>query len=122
MPGILNHLSDDVDWDYGLSSTNVPWLQPGRGLPGAGRFFEALRLVDFHAFQVKAILESGNLVIALVDLEATVRRTGRRVVEEDEVHIWHFDASGRVYRFKHCVDTHQHWLAYQGNEAEGGPS
>jgi hypothetical protein len=27
------------------------------------------------------------------------------------VHIWHFDAQGRVARFRHRLDTHQHWEA-----------
>jgi ketosteroid isomerase-like protein len=45
------------------------------------------------------------------DVELTVKATGRRIVEEDEVHIWRFDAQGRIRRFAHKVDTHQHWRA-----------
>jgi hypothetical protein len=56
----------------------------------------------------------GSVVVTLVDLEVTVRETGRRITEEDEVHIWHFNSSGQIVRFRHRVDTHQHWAAYKG--------
>ena len=58
-------------------------------------------------------LSDGDLVVALIDVEYTVKATGRRVTEEDEVHIWSFDASGQVTRFRHRVDTYQHLLAYR---------
>jgi hypothetical protein len=51
------------------------------------------------------------MVVVLIDVELTVKATGTRIVEEDEVHIWYFDAQRRVTRFGHRVDTHQHWLA-----------
>ena len=48
-------------------------------------------------------------------LDATVRGTGQRVVEVDEVHIWHFDANGKVIRFRHRADTHLHWMVYNAS-------
>jgi hypothetical protein len=27
-----------------------------------------------------------------------------------ELHLWKFAANGKVARFRHVVDTHQHWL------------
>ena len=95
VPAILEYMAEDVVWEYGLNSTDVPWLQPRRGRHDVARFFESLAGVDFAR------------------LEATVKATGRQLVEEDEVHIWHFDASGRVARFRHRVDTLQHQLACQ---------
>ena len=65
-------------------------------------------------FQPKTLLENANVVVALIDLEIIVKATGRRVVEEDEVHIWRFDGQGRVARFCHRMDTHKHWLALRG--------
>ncbi len=114
IPFILSALADDVEWEYGDVSTDVPWLQPRRGRAAVAGFFEALGALDFHGFQPTVVLESGALVVALIDLEATVRATGRRVVEVDEVHIWHFDAAGRVARFRHRADTHLQWQAYHG--------
>lgn len=116
VPAILNLLADDVDWEYGAPSTPVPWLQPRRGRAAVGGFFEALRALEFHTFQVTELFERGNLVVAMVDLEATVRTTGRRFTEVDEAHVWRFDAAGRVARFRHRVDTHLQYAAW--HEAE----
>jgi len=112
--GILGHLDDDVEWEYGVNSTSVPWLQPRRGRDTVPGFFEALgSAVDFQRFEPKELLESGDVVVALVDLTFTVRATGRQVVEVDEAHIWRF-ADGRVIRFRHRSDTHQHQRAFEG--------
>ena len=111
---ILAALAEDVEWEYGEASTDVPWLKPRRGRDAVGGFFEALGALDFHHFQPKTLLESDGTVVALIDVEATVRATGRRVIELDEVHIWHFDAAGRVTRFRHRADTHLQWQAYHG--------
>jgi ketosteroid isomerase-like protein len=114
IPAILAALAEDVEWEYGVNSTDVPWLQPRRGRAAVAGFFEALGAIDFHSFRPKALLESGPTVVSLIDLDATVRATGRKVVELDEVHIWHFDEAGRVVRFRHRADTHLHWEAYHG--------
>jgi hypothetical protein len=113
VPAILERLSPSVDWEYGGTS-DVPWLQPLSGRREAGKFFESLAAIDIHKFSPKHILEGDRIVVALVDLEFTVKKTGKRVVEEDEVHIWHFDPSGLVSRFRHRVDTHKHLTAYRG--------
>src|SRR5688500_10981130 len=102
VPAILEHLSEDLDWEYAYRAAPnpVPWLQPQRGRGGAAAFFEALKALDFHSFAPRVLLE-GNLegegvVVALIDLEATVRQTGRRMVEQHEAHIWHFGPDGKV--------------------------
>ncbi|MBM3777634.1 MAG: hypothetical protein FJW23_05250 [Acidimicrobiia bacterium] len=120
VPAILAKLADGVAWEYGVNSTEVPWLQPRRGRDGALAFFQSLSAVEITRFQVKTLLDSGPIVVALVDLEGTVRATGRRVVEEDEVHIWHFNEAGLVSRFRHRADTHQHHLAWTGGKGGSG--
>jgi ketosteroid isomerase-like protein len=110
---ILGHLADDVVWEYDKPAAGIPWLVPLRGRAQVPGFFAALAAVEFQQFQPKLQLESGNIVVGLNDVAFTVRATGKRVVEEDEIHIWHFDASGRVARFCHKTDTLQHWLALQ---------
>jgi ketosteroid isomerase-like protein len=117
IPAILDHLAENVEWEYGINSTNVPWLQPQQGRAQVPKFFHALDTLDIHTFQPTTFFESDNTVIVLVNLEGTVRDTGRRIVEEDEVHIWHFDAARKVSRFRYRVDTHQQWSAYRGREA-----
>jgi uncharacterized protein len=114
VPAILEVLAEDVDWEYGQAPTDVPWLQPRRGRAGAVGFFESLGAIDFARLEATTFLESGSTVVVLLQLEATVKATGRKVVEEDEVHIWHFDAAGQVARFRHRVDTLLHHSAYHG--------
>ena len=110
---ILSRLSESVDWEYAATSNDAPWLQHGRGREGAGAFFASLAGMDIQRFGVNSILAGDNLTVALVNIEFTVKATGKRVVEEDEVHIWHFDANGQVARFRHRVDTLAHHRACQ---------
>lgn len=114
VPAILEHLADDVDWEYGQAENSVPWLQRRRGRAAVAQFFAALSALDFHKFVPKALIEGPGLVVALVDVEATVKQTGLRIAEEDETHIWRFDDRGRVVRFRHAADTAQHVAAFRG--------
>lgn len=113
IPAILSHLSDDVDWDYGSENGKIPWLSHGRGHAGAAAFFSSLQALEFHQFQPKVILEGPGVVVSLIDAEFTVKATGKRIKEEDEVHIWYFDEAGKIIKFRHRVDTLQHYLASQ---------
>lgn len=117
IPAILEHLDEDVEWEYGLAPSGVPWLEPRRGRAGVAGFFEALSALEFRVFEPRTLLPADGLVVALIYAELTVRATGRRIVEEDEVHLWRFDREGRVIRFSHKVDSHQHWVAYHGRVA-----
>ena len=101
IPAILETLADDVDWDYGyrVAPNPVPWLQAQRGTAGVARFFESLTELEFHRFVPKAVLEGPGLVVALTDVEATVKETAKPIVEIDEVHIWHFKDEGKVAGF-----------------------
>jgi len=110
---ILEHLADDVVWDEeGLPG--VPWLAPRRGKTGAREFFQSLAAIDMHRFEVKAVIGSGDVVLGLVDVEFTVRVTGWRVRENDEVHVWRFNAENKIASFRHRVDTWQHVEAVRG--------
>lgn len=51
----------------------------------------------------------GDVVVALIDFAGVVKPKGVEIDEEDEVHIWHFDDKGKVARFCHKLDSHQHW-------------
>ncbi|MGE3579639.1 MAG: nuclear transport factor 2 family protein [Vicinamibacterales bacterium] len=113
VPFIVSCLDEHVDWDYGMVDAGVPWLQHRHGHAGALAFFESLAGVDITEFIPRAIVGEGQLVVALIDLKGVVKATGRRVAEEHEVHLWHFNEAGKVVRFCHKVDTYQHWRALQ---------
>lgn len=83
-----------------------PLIQPLQGRAQVPKFFEALGAgMDITRFEVTKILGDDSTVVDLVTLEYTARATGRKVQEIDEVHIWHFDAAGKVARFRHRADT-----------------
>lgn len=109
---ILPYLAESVEWEYGLDSTELPWLRHRRGRDEVVEFFRALDALVIHRFIPKTLLQAGQVVVALFDFEATVKATGTRIIEEDDVHIWHFDAEGKVFRFRHRVDTHQQLMAF----------
>lgn len=112
VPAILEHISDEVDWEYAYEETRVPWLVPGTGRAHVAKFLQTVATsLEFRYFEVKHVLEGERLVVALCDLEATVRATGKKIVERHEPHLWHFDDHGVVIRFRHAADTRQHWEA-----------
>jgi hypothetical protein len=114
IPAILAKLDENVEWEYGAAPHGVPWLEPRRGRNGAGKFFESLAALEFHNFAPKAILEGEKVVVALVDLTFTVKKNGKKVVEQDEAHVWRFNDVGKVVSFRHCADTNQHVQAFRG--------
>lgn len=109
VPAILGFMAPEVEWEYAWTESPIPWLVPGRGPDHVGRFFQTLgEQLEFKSFTVNHVLSGDGVVVALASLEAVVRSTGRTIVEVDEPHIWHFDAEGRVCRFRHGADTLQH--------------
>jgi ketosteroid isomerase-like protein len=111
VPAILDCLAEDVDWEYGAFPNPVPWLQPRKGRAAVPGFFEALQAVEFHAFVPLKVFGDAETVLGLVHLDATVRATGKRVVEAGEVHVFQFDAEGKVRAFRHACDSWQHAMA-----------
>lgn len=116
VPYILSCLASDVDWEHDTFPNPVPWLQPLRGRDQVPAFFEALMSrVDMNVFQPRQFFADGNTVVDLVDVEFTVKATGKRVVEPDAVHIWRFNDQGLVQRFRHRVDTWQSAMALKAD-------
>ncbi len=114
---ILGHLAEDVQWEYAWSDSPIPWLAPGRGRDHVARFFGSLAdQLEFNRFDINQVLAGEGIVVALVNLDVTVRATGRHIVETDEPHIWYFNDSGLVHKFRHAPDTHQHVQALQPQE------
>ena len=114
---MLDQLADNADWDYAyrVAPSPVPWLQPRSGKEEVAGFFKSLQdNLEIHKFAVNALAVGPGVVVALFEIEATVKHTGRRIVEQNEAHIWHFDEAGKVVRFRHCADTYQHVMAYRG--------
>lgn len=114
LPAILERLAEDVEWEYAYPDRGVPWLTPRRGRAAVPGFFMALaENLDFERFEIAHVLGEGALVIAIARITFVVKKTGKKIVEEDEPHLWHFDTKGRVKRFRHAADTVQHAEAWR---------
>jgi ketosteroid isomerase-like protein len=112
---ILAACAEDVEWEHNTFPNPVPWLQPRRGRANVPAFFEALGAIEITRFEPKHFFGEGRLVVSLVDVEFTVKATGKKVIELEEVHIWHFDDAGKLSRFRHRVDTWQTAMALKGD-------
>ena len=113
---ILGRLADDVRWEHwpdgsGAQRHGVPWLAERTGPAEVGEFFAALGALDINEFAPTAFLEGDGVVAAVIAIDLTVKATGERF-RDAEMHLWSFDAHGRVTAFRHFVDTAKHVEAY----------
>ncbi len=117
IPSLLTCLADDVEWEYGPCSQNVPWYQKRSGVEGALEFFQSLAAVEFHKFETTGFFGEGDTVVVLVDSDYTIRSNGNQVVYKDAVFVVKFNPAGKIRQFAHRVDLHQAWVAYNGDAA-----
>ena len=113
IPAIIDHLVDEVEWERGGTDHGVPWLKPGRGKAHVMGFFQSLGAIDISRFVPTNLLEGGNQVCAVIDIELTVKATGV-TVRDEELHLWTFGPDGKVSSFHHVLDTAQHVAAMKG--------
>lgn len=110
---ILEHVATDVEWEYEPSAADLPWLKARCGHAGVREFFASLADFEFVKFEPNVIVDAGDgLVLAVVDVDLMLKRNGRRISESEEVHLFRFDANGKLRRFRHRIDTHKLWLAH----------
>ena len=108
VPTLLSYVSPDVEWEHDGMDHGVPWLKPGRGHAHVVAFLgELAKALDFKVFAPRDFLEGAGLVAVTLDLEVVSKVNGY-VDRELEMHLWTFGADGKVTRFKHLCDTHQH--------------
>lgn len=115
IPAMLALLAEDVEWEYNSFPNPASWLKTLRGRQNVPRFLEALGEIELTQFQPTHFFANEHMVVDLVDEAYTVKATGKRVVEPETVHIWHFNADGLVSRFRHRVDTWQIAAALRGD-------
>jgi ketosteroid isomerase-like protein len=115
IPAILATLSPQVRWeawsDLSAQRAGHPLLVPRTDPAGVGRFFQAIgETVTLHEFQLQDVFGSGRQVAAEVMVDCTYRATGQRIRDE-EIHLWTFDDTGKVERYRHYLDTAKHLRA-----------
>jgi uncharacterized protein len=108
--GILSHLTEDIDWSINVDpaapgAKGVPDFRPFRGRGEVQTFFQLLGSdLEFHGFEPQAFFANENEVAVRVLMDMTIRKTGRRLKLES-MHVFTFDASGRISRFREYLDT-----------------
>jgi ketosteroid isomerase-like protein len=111
VPAIVAKLAEGVEWEHDSVDHGIPWLRPGRGKGHVMEFFGVVgKDLDITRFEVPNMMENGNQVVAIIQIEALVRATGKSF-RDYELHVWTFGDDGKVARFRHVSDTHQHYLA-----------
>ena len=118
VPAFMSHLADDIEWeqwpDNRAVEAGVPWLQPRSGRDAVGGFFAAAAEMEIVDLQVLNMMEGGNEVAVTFVLEAKLPKCGGRSYRDEEVHLWTFNAEGKVARMRHYVDTAKHIEAFTG--------
>lgn len=110
LPFIVDRLADDVRWEDGGADHGIPWLVPGTGKAHAIGFFQKIANFEFHRFEVEAVVGDGDLVVGVCHNDVTVKNTGGHFAGI-ELHVWRFNAEGRVSTFTHVLDTIDHLAA-----------
>jgi ketosteroid isomerase-like protein len=110
VPFILSCLADNVEWDN-RESHGIPLLVPRKGPAEVGLFFQELSNIELQSFSVKKLYDGGSSVVAWIDISWKWKASGRVFSDPLGLHLWEFDAAGRVSRFFHAEDTHAMWLA-----------
>jgi ketosteroid isomerase-like protein len=101
--GIIEILDDDITWEL-PSSAGVPFSGVFSGKKGVADFFQQIAANnEFHEFTVTDLFSAGDKVIALGNLKATSKATGKTAANK-WAHMWQL-LDGKVIRHYEYVDT-----------------
>ncbi|HEY1333287.1 MAG TPA: nuclear transport factor 2 family protein [Myxococcaceae bacterium] len=104
MPALAELMADDIEWVDPGDPSESPLAGTYRGKDEVlGWFGKLAEDVDFSTFDPTDFIAQGDKVVSLVRVEATVRSTGRPLVN-DEAHVWTF-REGKLARFQIYLDT-----------------
>jgi ketosteroid isomerase-like protein len=117
--GIVEHLADDVSWDADWADnfaqrTAVDHFRPRRGLTEVLEFFQVLASYTVHNFEVHDVLVSADRVACVVVIDATTANGGR--YRDEEMHLWTFNAAGKISALRHYIDSAKHLAAARGED------
>lgn len=104
IPAILEQLTDDVQWEFPASASNVPFSGLFEGKARVVEFFQQVGATnDFHEFNIEKLLADADTVVALGNLKATVKTTGKTSANV-WAHRWDMK-DGKVARHYEYVDS-----------------
>ena len=113
LPGILDAVTDDVDWSSESASTEVPWWGPRHGKAAVEDFFVQLgATTELLEFTPLVMAGDGDDVLTVVHYRAKSRATGKTSDMEIHHH-WRF-RDGKIARYRGSEDTLQTLRTVQG--------
>jgi hypothetical protein len=105
-PFIAANVGPEAVWDFNVGDSAVPWHAPVTGPTGVPKFLAAfVEHVQLEAFDPKRFIAIDEDVIAHIRIAYVVKRTGRRV-EQEQLHWWTV-RDGKIARLRHFEDTAQ---------------
>ena len=104
IPGILNALSDDINWNV-HGPAIIPYSGIKKGKDGALDFFKTLgATTTFEKFEAEAFIEEGDRVVALGVAHFTTISTGKQGINR-WVMAWTFK-DGKAISYENYIDTY----------------
>jgi ketosteroid isomerase-like protein len=105
VPGVLEHVADDVEFSFNVAKPVLPWHATFKGKGELPKFFAAIGAgTTVRAFRPETFVATGSHVVVDVHFDHVLKKNGRNVIER-QVHWWTFDARGKVSRLVHYTDT-----------------
>jgi ketosteroid isomerase-like protein len=116
IPFILEQLADDTVWeswaDNSAQKAGVPWIQERHGREGVAEFFKIVTTMEINRFDVLSILEGENQIAAEIVI-------GSKYFLDEEMHLWNFNAEGKITRLRHYTDTAKHMAGAEKYQTAG---
>jgi len=102
--GVLNTMSEDVDWFSPGPSDVVPTAGRRHGREQVAKFFSTLESTEeIQQFEPQDFIAQGDKVVVTGRYRARIKPTGK-TVESDWVHIHGF-RGGKIVTFREFLDT-----------------
>jgi ketosteroid isomerase-like protein len=103
IPAVLESFDDNVEWVL-PDTPGVPIGGTHRGKQAVAQWFQKLaQEMEFHTFEPRQWIASGDKVVVLIHSEATVKSTGKRLVD-DLCHV-HTVRNDKLVHFREWDDT-----------------
>jgi ketosteroid isomerase-like protein len=112
VPFIAAKVRAEARWDFNVTHSDVPWHLPVTGPNEVPKFLAAfVENVQLEAFEPRQFIAAGDDVIAHIRLAYVVKRTKKRV-DEEQLHWWTV-RDGKIDRLRHFEDTAQVLAAWK---------
>jgi uncharacterized protein len=110
IPAILERLAEDVRWEHwptgnAAQEQDVPYMRARSGREAVGGFFQDVQEdFEMNSFKPHSFLEGEGRVAVLIEVDLTVKSTGKRL-QDEEIHLWEFGSDGKVVSHRHFLHT-----------------